>query len=223
MRYSFGFFMLMLLIVTAGCNSVDSDNANSDKDESAVEDETSTNDTIIPGGTIEAEPTHSVSDPEPNEEPVQPKTESESVPSGESNYTNSQSSQSNTNTSQTDNPFASGGSNYWDSEASGTGDAGPNTGPGTSDGTGPSRARKRIKDVDSKSIESNENAIITLILTIDAQGNVVKAYCNKAATTTTNQILINRVIYAVKREVKYSKDPGSILVKVSLKVNIKPS
>jgi hypothetical protein len=125
------------------------------------------------------------------------------------------------NIKPSDNPFDPGGVNGAVGAGATEGEEGPLV--GTEGGASPPAKRKRIKDVDSKSIESNENARITLILTVDAQGNVTKAYCNTAGSTTTNQILINRVIYAVKKQVKYNKAPGSKPVKISLVVDVKPS
>ncbi len=51
--------------------------------------------------------------------------------------------------------------------------------------------------------------------------NVIAAYNIKAKTTTTNQILINKVINEVKKQVKYNKEPGAPLAKVFMPVYIK--
>ena len=70
-------------------------------------------------------------------------------------------------------------------------------------------------------LRSNVDVTIHLKLTIDANGNVIAAYNIKAKTTTTNQILINKVINEVKKQVKYNKEPGAPLAKVFMPVNIK--
>lgn len=114
------------------------------------------------------------------------------------------------------NPFGVG------SGSSGSGDGVGDEGPYGSSQIHSSTNRKRLNDPVFDGIVSEELATIHLILTVDDKGNVVNATCNQVKTTTSNQILINRVISEVKRQVKYNVDPGAPLTKVSFVIMISP-
>lgn len=176
------------------------------------------------GGADAGSPTDDeVKPPTPQTEQVLTTTnESDySEPTGNSTNTNAnnQTNESST-TTQSNNPFGSGGNNG----DTGSGNTfGNDTGVGTGDGgTGTGIVRKRLNDPVFDRLESNEYATITLVVTIDGQGNIVSASCNYSKTTTNNQVLINRVINEVKKQVKYNKDPGAPLAKVALTVKITP-
>lgn len=178
-------------------------------------------DFVIDGGSAAGSPTDDVvKPPTPQTQQVLTNTNSNtSTPTGQSSHTNANNSNNTSSTSQqSNNPFGSGGSNG--SNGPGGTFSGSN-GPGV-DGHGGGVERKRQNDLQLDHLDFSERAIVSLILTIDAQGNVVSATCNKSKTTTTNQIIINKVISEVKRQLKYNKDPGAPLAKVTLNVQIDP-
>lgn len=145
------------------------------------------------------------------------------VHTGQSNHTTTtNSSETSSTTEQSNDPFASGGSGNGNDGGSGDtfgGDAG--TGTNGTGGSGSGSGRIRLNDPIITDLHSNVDAVIHLKLTIDAEGNVIAAYNIKAKTTTTNQILINKVINEVKKQVKYNKEPGAPLAKVFMPVYIK--
>lgn len=191
--------------------------------ETIMPEEIDLKDFVVEGGSAAGSPViDDVKPPTPQTEQVLTSNTPKPVttPTGQSTHTNANNNTNTHSTSeQSSNPFGSGGNNG--STGSGTfeGSNGPGVqGPGTGSGI----ERVRLNDPIVDHLESSEYATITLVLTIDAEGNIVNATCNKAKTTTTNQILINRVINEVKRQVKYNKDKGASLAKVSLMVQITP-
>lgn len=146
------------------------------------------------------------------------------VPTGQSTHTTAN---NNTNkpstTQQAPNPFGTGGSGTTGS-GSGSGTFGNDSGTGTGGtaGGGSGKGRVRLNEVSVSGIQINVDAFIHLKLTIDAQGNVVHVQNIKSQTTTSDQILINRIMSAVKAQVKYNKDPGAALAKVFYTVRVKP-
>lgn len=145
-----------------------------------------------------------------------------STNSGQANNTTSPNSNNTSSTSsQSNDPFG-GGSGGGPGSGNGTGvgttDGSHGTGPGTI-GTGKGRTRLGDVDVDGISIETN--ATITYKLTVDSEGHVVGFSHISAKTTTTDQILINKIGYEIKKQVKYSKSPGSSLVYIEYKINVR--
>tara|TARA_R110002072_G_scaffold303106_1_gene493719 strand:+ start:10534 stop:11265 length:732 start_codon:yes stop_codon:yes gene_type:complete len=165
-----------------------------------------------------------VKPPKPKTEQVITKEISETeVNTGEANTTNSPTStETSSTTEQSNDPFASGGSGDGNEGGSGDtfgGDAG--TGTNGTGGGGSGKGRVRLIDPNINGVQSNVNATIYLKVTVDAQGNVIAAYNIKAKTTTTNQILINKIIYEVKKQTKFNKDPGAPLAKAYMTINVK--
>ncbi len=80
--------------------------------------------------------------------------------------------------------------------------------------------RVRMSEPYVGDIKSTESAKIYLMLTVDAQGNVVKVENNASKTTTTDQTLIDKIIAKAKK-VKYNKEPGATLAKIPLSVNVR--
>jgi hypothetical protein len=170
----------------------------------------------------------------PSDDPVrenQPQTENilastkpqdSQTNTGQANTTNNPNSQNDPSTSQqSNNPFASGGSGNGDSGGDGDtfgGDSGTGTGGNGGGGTG--KGRVRLNDVNIANLVYNSDEKIYLKLVIDAQGNVVQVINLKGKTTTTDQILINKVKVAVKKQVKYNKESGAPLVAVYYTVKI---
>jgi hypothetical protein len=120
-------------------------------------------------------------------------------------------------TTQSNNPFGTGGDGGGNGSGSGTGfgnDKGNGgEGPG-GNGNGNGKGRTRLNNLNTDHIQSSENATIYLTLTINADGKVVSAKSISSKTTTTDTRLINQFISAVKDQIKYNKDPGAGLVSV---------
>lgn len=172
------------------------------------------------GGQPSDDPVH---EPQPQTEQIltQQTNPDTQVNTGEANTTNAANSTNQpTSTQESDNPFADGGSG--DGAGGGTGgtfggDSG--TGTGGHGGSGGGKGRTRLNNV-SIDLHYNTDEKIYLKLLIDAEGNVLQAYNIKGKTTTTDGLLINDVIQAVKKQVKYNKDPGSAPVYVFYTVRI---
>ena len=137
---------------------------------------------------------------------------------GQSSNTNSpNSSETNTTTNQSNDPFTSGGNGNGTDGGDGNtfgNDSGTATNGTNSSGSGTGRIR--LNDPIFVDLKHNYDEYIYLKLTIDGQGNVIRAYNIKAKTTTTDQKLINRVIYEVKKQVKYNKASGAAPTNVYL-------
>ncbi len=179
------------------------------------------------GGSKGAASDNPVDEPKPQTEKVITKKENPDTKevTGESNNTNSPTSSNEASTTQqSSNPFGGGSSN----SGQGSGNEGPfgtSTGPGSGTGSGTGgggnvkRTLVKIPSIDD--LRSNVDVTITLKVTIDPEGNVLYAQNVKGSTTTTNQILINKVINRVKSGAKYNKAPGSGLMTVSLPITIR--
>lgn len=87
------------------------------------------------------------------------------------------------------------------------------------DNLGGTTYRVRMSEPNTSTFKSNENARIYLMLSVDAQGNVMAAENNVAKTNTTNATLIKEVI-ALAKQIKYNKDPGAKTAKIPLAVRI---
>ena len=64
---------------------------------------------------------------------------------------------------------------------------------------------------------------LSFIVMVDAKGNVINAKVYKNKTTTTDQVLINKVRNAIVNQVKYSKAPGASLMTRTYSLTIMPS
>ncbi|MEJ6776165.1 MAG: hypothetical protein QNK85_02430 [Crocinitomicaceae bacterium] len=180
----------------------------------------------IEGGSGAGKASDAILDePKPKTEKLITKTDNKDtqVNTGKANTTNSSNSQNNNTTpTKSSDPFASGGNGTGDDGGSGDkfgGDSG--TGTAGNGGNGGGNGRIRKNDPVINGLGSNVDVTIHLKLTIDAEGNVISASNIKAQTTTSNQVLINRVINEVKKQVKYNKEPGAPLAKVFMPVYIK--
>lgn len=152
-----------------------------------------------------------------------PNSESkETISKGNSNHSNAEHSETNeaSTTKVAPNPFGSGGSGGGNQGGNGKGfgkDNGDGTGKGNGEGV---KARIRLNDPNTDGIESDQNAKICIKLTINAEGDIIKAENIVAKTTTTNQSIINQVLSNVKSQVKYNKKEGAAPEVVFLTVNL---
>lgn len=116
-----------------------------------------------------------------------------------------------------DNPFGTGGSGN-------AGNVGNGYGSGSWGNTGVGKRKERVRftNINIESLEIKEEATIYLKLTIDEMGRVIYVQNIRSKTTTTDQVLINKIMDAVKKQVRYSKDPGSPIVKQFYTIKVKP-
>lgn len=129
---------------------------------------------------------------------------------GQANNTNTQNSQNASSGNASTNPFGGGGSGGGTGGGDGTGfgtDSG--VGTGTGPGIGYGKGRTRLNNVDVNDITIETDADIYYKLTVDASGTVLDFSSIGSKTTTTDQTLINKIGYAIKKQVKYNKVPGS--------------
>lgn len=146
------------------------------------------------------------------------------VSSGKSTHHNSPNSDnpSATNKSGDDDFFGNGYDSPYDSGGdSDFGDLGITKGKSsgeTVDGSG--RTRLNNPDLSGITVKTNKNTI-SLILTIDKNGNVTKVDLNQPKTTVTDGVIVNKVKSIVKSEVKYNKVSYDNPARVYLTVTIK--
>lgn len=138
-------------------------------------------------------------------------TSSQSNRRGNSNHSNAEHSETNgpSTTDVSTNPFGSGGTGGGTQGGRGSGfgkDEGGGSGPGPGGGE---KERIRLNNPNTDGIGGNLDAKISLKLTVNAEGDVIKAENIVSKTTTTNQTVINQVISNVKGTVKYNKKPGA--------------
>ena len=178
----------------------------------------------VEGGAGAGSPSNDpIDDPKPlTQEVITKKTNTDTkVNTGKGKTTNDPNSkETTTTTKQSNDPFASGGNGNGSDNGSGKtfgNDSGSGTGGNSGNGNGDGRVR--LNDPNVEDLKSNVDATIHLKLTIDAEGNVVGAMNISAQTTTTNQILINRVIAEVKRQVKYNKDFKNTILTCTVHIN----
>ena len=165
-----------------------------------------------------------IDQPKPQQEEVlsSNKPSTNKVVSGKSNKTNSKTTSNNTatTTTQSNNPFGTGGNNG--KTGAGTSPFGEDVGGGGDGpgGGGSGAGRTRLNDPETGHIIPERDARVNLKITINAEGNIVSVTNIPSQTTTTDQRIINQVIAAVKKDVRYSKSPGSGLVSQFITVNL---
>ncbi len=196
------------------------------KVETSIEEVVLKNLKVEPGGKGSGTPTEDPVEPEPKpqtEKIITKATNPETkVNTGQSNKQTSPKSDNQASTTQeAPNPFGDGGS------GGGTGGGkgktfGQDAGTGLASGKGSSEGegRVRLNDPSVDNIISDENHVIHLKLTINAEGAVIDVRNIASKTTTTDQRIINQVVIAVRNQVKYSKKPGAALESVFLTVRI---
>lgn len=154
-----------------------------------------------------------IAEPKPQVEEVLSTTKPSNTKtnSGKSNKTNSKTNSNNTatTTTQSNNPFGTGGNNG--KQGSGNSPFGNDTGTGGDGPGGPGggEGRTRLNDPETGHIIPDKDAVVHLKVTINANGDIISVVNNPSKTTTTDQRIINQVIAAVKKDVRYSKSPGS--------------
>jgi|GEM_PF-2062661 len=82
--------------------------------------------------------------------------------------------------------------------------------------------RVRMKEPDLSKVQSAVPVTISLKLLVDENGTVVEAINDAKRTTTTDKVLIDQVIAAVKKDLHYSKEKGASLLQANFTVKIGP-
>jgi hypothetical protein len=159
--------------------------------------------------------------------------QTEQVLTQESSDTQTNSGQANTsNTHDSDAPPAGDGTEDYFSGGTGGGEGGgdgPGFGPDGGEGTGGNgngsggAGRSVVKDVNLSNFQYDKKVFFKFKVVVNSNGDIVNAYNIKGATTTTDQILINKMLVAVKKQVKFSKDPGAGLVTKHYSFTLQPT
>lgn len=148
--------------------------------------------------------------------------------SGQSTRTNSDHVTNNTATTiqKSDNPFGTGGGA---DHGTGSGVFGNDNGPGNGRGHGTGMGedngngngeRKRMNNLNTSGLKSNQDCTIKMRLSVNSEGNVV-AIEVLPGTTTNNQNLIQQITSLVKEQIKYNKRPNAAIEKINYSVNVK--
>lgn len=155
-------------------------------------------------------------------------TSQTSVNSGQSTRTNTDQVTQNTPTTikQSEDPFGSGGggtkglgSGVFGSDLGAGNGNGNGNGMGSGDGDGFTE-RKRLTNLNTSGIRSNQDCTIKMRLTINSEGNVVGVEV-MPGTTTSDQNLIQQITSLVKQQIKYNKRPNTATERIPYSVNIK--
>lgn len=172
-----------------------------------------------------------LSDPQPQSEQIltQNSPSENQAFSGKSNNNNTENNPTNTttSTSPSKNPWGSGGSGggdkggrggkgFGDDTGTGTGEGGPGSGSGKTERA----ARTRLTSPEAV-VDSDQSGVVYIQVTINAEGDVIKAISLSGETTITNQRVINQVLGNVKKQVKYNKVPNSTPQTQRLRIDVK--
>jgi hypothetical protein len=82
--------------------------------------------------------------------------------------------------------------------------------------------RVRLKDPDLSKVVSYTPITISLKLLVDENGMVIEAINDTKKTTTTDKELLEQVIAAVKKDLRYSKEKGASLLQANFTVKLGP-
>lgn len=171
-----------------------------------------------------------LSDPQPQSEQILTQnTASETQAfSGNSNNNNTENNSTNTttSTSPSKNPFGTGGSGGGNGGGRGGTGFGKDNGTGTGEGgagsgSGRTERAQRTRLTSPETVDSDQSGVVYIQVTINAEGDVVKAVNLSGETTITNQRIINQVLGNVKKQVKYNKMPGTSPQSQRLRIDVK--
>ncbi len=192
--------------------------------ESEIEEIVLENLKVDMGGGSEGAPSDApLDEPKPQTEEIITKKDNPNtkVNTGKSDKTNAPTSDNTASTTKQDaNPFGGNGSG---TKGDGSGKFGTDAGAGTGSGPGgvgdgSGRIRQNEPKVDD--ISSNQNHIIYLRATINAEGRIMEVTNLTSKTTTSDQVILRQVIAAVKNQVRYNKKAGAGLEAVYITINL---
>jgi hypothetical protein len=171
-----------------------------------------------------------LSDPQPQSERILTQnTPSETQAfSGSSNNQNIENNPTNTttSTSPSKNPWGTGGSGGGEKGGRGGKGFGDDTGTGTGEGgpgggSGRTERAPRTRLTSPETVDSDQSGVVYIQVTINAEGDVVKALSISNRTTVTDQRIVNQVLSNVKKQVKYNKVPGATPQNQTLRIDVK--
>jgi hypothetical protein len=82
--------------------------------------------------------------------------------------------------------------------------------------------RVRMKEPDLSKFDSPTPVTISLKLLVDENGSVIEAINDSKRTSTTDKLLVDQVINAVKKDLRYSREKGASLLQSNYTVKIGP-
>lgn len=153
---------------------------------------------------------------------VMTNTSTTTVNSGQAHTSTTHNSNNPPSGNNVDNPFGNGGNGTGNGQGAGSGignDNGPGTGTGTPSNGGGSRSL--MATVNANDIQYNYDVKFVFNVAINADGYVVDVQNIKSLTTTTDEIIIRKVMELVKSQVRYSKSPGATYQNMRYTVNFK--
>jgi hypothetical protein len=171
-----------------------------------------------------------LSDPEPQTERIltQNSPAETQAFSGNSNNSNTENNATNTTTSTSPsrNPFGTGGSGGGNGGGRGGSGFGNDNGTGHGDGglgSGSGRTERpaRTRLTSPETVDSDQSGVVYIQVTINAEGDVVKAMSISNRTTITDLRIVNQVLSNVKKQVKYNKVPGTPPQTQTLRIDVK--
>ncbi|MCR9174090.1 MAG: hypothetical protein NXI10_16435 [bacterium] len=194
--------------------------------ETATElDKTVIEDIIIAGGGGGDPSNDPVNNTQTTENIITNNNSDVTVNSGNANTTNSPNSDSPPSGNNVDNPFGDGGFGGGTGGGNGSGDGsgiGNDSGPGTGGpGNGGSVDRKVLSHVNSDDIHYNYDAKFYFKVGVNADGYVVDVQNIKSKTTTSDEVIIRKVMALVKNQVRFSKAPGATIQTLAYNVSYK--
>ena len=173
------------------------------------------------GGNPSSDP---VNNPQTTEQIITQANSPVKTNSGNANNTTTPNSDNPPAGNNTDDPFSGGwggGTGGGTGTGTGTGvgsDSGPGSGPGTGTGGG---NRTLLAGVNANDIRYNHDVKFYFSVTINEDGYVIDVRNIKSKTTTSDVIIIRKVIELVKKQVRYSKSPGARPQTLEYNVNFK--
>ena len=166
-------------------------------------------------------------DPRPTpktEQQLTQKNSKTSTNSGKANVTNAPNSQNEaTSPVKSDNPFGGNGTGTDEKGGRGNKGLGPDEGVKSGGGGEDRSPRRRLNDPNADDIVSDVNCIIRVKVSINANGDVVRADNISSITTTNDQRIINRVLELVKSQTKYNKKPNAPIEQAYITVTLRAS
>ncbi|TAF87666.1 MAG: hypothetical protein EAZ48_03255 [Flavobacteriia bacterium] len=146
---------------------------------------------------------------------------------GNSNNHNSQNgtNTSSTTTQRTNHFNGNGGSG--NGNGSGNGPFGGNgNGSGEGDdgigsGRGSGKGRVRLNSVSLPSYESDFDCRIGFMVQVNSEGQVINVRSVRSITTCADDRIISDIKERIKREVKYNKSPGAVVVEMNYTIDLK--
>jgi len=183
-------------------------------------------DVIVEGGGGGGNPSDDpVKNPKTTEQIITNSQSDVSVNSGNANTNTAPNSNNPPSGNNVSNPFGDGGYGGGSGGGNGSGNGtgiGNDSGPGNGGpGNGGTIDRKILQHVNSNDIQYNYDAKFYFQVGVNADGYVVDVRNIKSKTTTSDVVIIRKVIALIKSQLRYSKAPGATIQTLTYIVNFK--